>query len=744
MRWERQELGIETDAALPGLAKLNNLVRTVKTPEFDGIVFHEILAKSALNQVPGASKVMPYAWTINPYRGCSHACAYCLDPETSILMADGRQLPLWMVKVGDEVMGTRKEGAYRRYTPSKVVAKWDTRKRAYRITLADGTAIVASGDHRFLTNRGWKYVTGSMSGTGRRPYLTPNNKLMGLGAGVAAAAPFIGGDEYRRGYLTGMVRGDGMMLRRAYSRGAGRGSFVASRFRLALADHEALDRSRFYLTTEGIDTVRRRFSVATDRRREINGIFTSRAEHYDAIKTLIDWPERRSDQWRAGFLYGIFDAEGSCSRGVLRVSNANEAVLQITADCMRELGFECVREGAQDNGVATIRLLGGLPARDRFFRTVEPAITRKLALAGQAVKSGADLRIVSIEDLGETVDMIDITTETGDFVANGVVSHNCFARPTHKYLELNVGHDFDSQIIVKVNVAEVLRRELAKPKWQANRHPVALGTNTDPYQRAEGRYKLMPGIIGALADARTPFSILTKGTLLRRDLPLLKEASTRVPVDVAMSIAIYDDELQQSVEPGTPRAKERLATVTAVRNAGLDCSVFMMPILPYLTDTTDHLDYALGLVKESGATSVLYTALHLKPGVKQWFTFWLEREHPELMDKYAKLYENRSYAPKEYRRWLAARIKPLIAKHGLVRGREDIVTGGIDSQALAAAAGGSVSGAGEPGDTSDGAPLQPRGRQSRVDANGERRTPRVVFEYAETDAASLSPGPTLF
>ncbi len=126
----------------------------------------------------------------------------------------------------------------------------------------------------------------------------------------------------------------------------------------------------------------------------------------------------------------------------------------------------------------------------------------------------------------------------------------CFARNTHSYLDLDAGKDFDSQIIVKVNVVEVLRRELAKPSW--GRHPVALGTNTDPYQRAEGRYQLMPGIIDALAESGTPFSILTKGSLLRRDLTLLATAHERVPVELAMSIAVYDDELQQSVEPGTP------------------------------------------------------------------------------------------------------------------------------------------------------------------------------------------------
>ena len=258
----------------------------------------------------------------------------------------------------------------------------------------------------------------------------------------------------------------------------------------------------------------------------------------------------------------------------------------------------------------------------------------------------------------------------------------CFARNTHTYLDLDAGKDFDNEIIVKVNVAEVLGKELSK-KTKGIVPAVALGTNTDPYQRAEGRYRLMPGVIAALASTGTPFSILTKGTLLRRDLPLLAEANEHVPVDLAMSIAIFDDGLQESVEPGTPTAKARLATVTAVREAGMDCSVFMMPILPHLTDTKAHLDTALEQIAASGATSVLYTALHLRPGTKEWFMLWLEREHPELVEKYRFMYYGQnSYAPKDYRRWLAERMKPLIARHRLQRGHEDPTTGGVRSTVL--------------------------------------------------------------
>ncbi|MFF2272403.1 intein-containing Rv2578c family radical SAM protein [Agromyces sp. NPDC058136] len=678
MRWSGQELGVDQVDALPGLARLNNLVRSVQTPEFAGVTFHEVLAKSALNRVPGQS-MMPFGWTINPYRGCSHACVYCLDPATSITLADGRSKPLSAIEVGDEVMGTRVVGDLRRYVPTTVLAKWSTTKSAYRVRLANGTEIIASGDHRFLTERGWKYVTGAMIGRARRPHLTLNNSLIGFGERGRRAAPSIESSEYRSGYLTGMIRGDAMMLRRSYGR-AGGGSYLAHRFRLALADEEALSRSRRYLDAIGVHTTTFQFAPETPTRREITAIRTSKAADYSAILGAIAWPESPSDEWLAGYLGGVFDAEGSCSRGVLRISNSDESILAMIELALDRFEIPHVREKARANGVAVIRVRGGLNARNRFFSISQPAISRKLALAGAAVKTTADLGVVAIEPLGVELEMLDITTSTGDFIANGVVSHNCFARPTHSYLDLDAGDDFDRQIIVKVNVAEVLKRELVRPSWR--HEPVALGTNTDPYQRAEGRYELMPGIIDALATSGTPFSILTKGTLLRRDLPLIAAAAEHVPVDLAMSIAVHDHDLQQSIEPGTPSTKARLSTVTAVREAGLDCAVFLMPVLPYLTDTRAHLDEALRQVKAAGATSVLYAALHLRGSVKPWFMQWLEREHPELVPKYRSMYYgNNAYAPKEYRRWLAQRIHPLIRAHGLERGFEDPVTGGIRSTA---------------------------------------------------------------
>jgi DNA repair photolyase len=239
----------------------------------------------------------------------------------------------------------------------------------------------------------------------------------------------------------------------------------------------------------------------------------------------------------------------------------------------------------------------------------------------------------------------------------------CFARGTHAYLDLDTGRDFDREVVVKTNAVEVLRRELGRPSWK--REHVALGTNTDPYQRAEGRYRLMPGVVEALAGSGTPFSILTKGTLLRRDLPLLAQAATRVSVGIGVSLAVHDDDLQGRLEPGTPSVAARLELIRAVRASGLPCGVFLAPVLPALTDSLAHLDRALSSLAEAGATGVTVVPLHLRPGTREWFLQWLERERPDLVPRYRVMYGRGAYVSAEYRRWLRRRVRPLLARHGL-------------------------------------------------------------------------------
>ncbi len=240
----------------------------------------------------------------------------------------------------------------------------------------------------------------------------------------------------------------------------------------------------------------------------------------------------------------------------------------------------------------------------------------------------------------------------------------CFARSTHRYLDLNTGEDFDSQIVVKTNVVALLTKELL-----TKRPPrVALGTNTDPYQRAEGKYRFMPGIIDALAARAVPFSILTKGTLLRRDLAQLAKVAAVTDVSLAMSIGIFDEPLQQSIEPGTATTAARLRTVREIRERGLNCTVLLAPILPYFTDGDEHLDRALAELKAAGATRVFYTALYLRDGVKDWFMSWLARSYPEQVSAYESLYGAGAYTPRGYQDDLRIRMRALQARHGFSRG----------------------------------------------------------------------------
>jgi DNA repair photolyase len=239
----------------------------------------------------------------------------------------------------------------------------------------------------------------------------------------------------------------------------------------------------------------------------------------------------------------------------------------------------------------------------------------------------------------------------------------CFARQTHTYLDFDSGADFDSQIVVKINVADVLARELRRPSW--THESVAMGTNTDPYQRAEGRYRLMPRLIRAFAETGTPFSILTKGTLARRDLPLLAQVSKQVRVTMAVSIALADEGIHEALEPGAPTPRARLALVQAITGAGLPCSVLVAPVLPMITDSDDDLDRILRLIAAAGATSATVFALHLRPGAREWFFRYLAENHPHLVGAYAALYRGSAYVPRAYASDLSRRSAILLRNHGL-------------------------------------------------------------------------------
>lgn len=239
----------------------------------------------------------------------------------------------------------------------------------------------------------------------------------------------------------------------------------------------------------------------------------------------------------------------------------------------------------------------------------------------------------------------------------------CFARNTHRYLDLDTGLGFDSQIVVKVNAPRLLRHHLASRRWHGEH--IAMGTNVDCYQRAEGRYQLMPGIIEALRDYANPFSILTKGTLILRDLPLLRQAAEVTDVGISVSVGFVDRELWRTVEPGTPAPERRLDVVRALSDAGIGCGVLMAPVIPFLGDHPDQLRTTVRAIARAGATSVTPLVLHLRPGAREWFMGWLAQHHPHLVRRYERLYAEGAYAPKWYQRRVTRQVHELAEEFGI-------------------------------------------------------------------------------
>jgi DNA repair photolyase len=461
MRWDALKIEEEATRQLPGYSEPAT-VRTFDAPEAMDIRFYEVRAKSALNRVPKASR-MPFRWTVNPYRGCTHACVYCLDGETEILLADGGTRPLADLRPGDRIVGTERAGTGRRYVVTEVLAHWQTLKPAFRVTLAGGAALVASADHRFLARSGWRQVTGNEPG-GQRRRLSASDQLLGPGLAPGRA----------------------------------------------------------------------------------------------------------------------------------------------------------------------------------------PSV-------GDPVESSRDLWVDSIDPLGEERVLFDLTTGTGDFVANGVVSHNCFARPTHEYLDLSAGRDFEREIVVKVNAPEALRAQLSRPSWK--REHVALGTNTDPYQWVEGRYRLMPGIWEALRDSGTPCSVLTKSPLLLRDVELMKQLADRVGFTASLSVPTLDERAWRATEPHTPHPRARLEAVGELNRAGVPTGILIAPLMPGINDSPQQVEQILELAAEAGATGVGGLHLHLRGAVRGIFLDWLRSQRPDLVPRYEELYAKGAYAPRAERERVAALVR---------------------------------------------------------------------------------------
>src|SRR5437667_9538992 len=368
-----------------------------------------------------------FSWSVNPYRGCFHACAYCLSGETRILMGDGSTRPLVELRTGDVIYGTVISGDDRRYVRTTVLAHWKTEKRAFRIVLEDGTTLVASGDHRFLTEVGWRRV----------------------------------------------------------------------------ADPSGLIRERF------------------------------------------------------------------------------------------------------------------------------PSIAQARNIETEGLKSAAKLGVASVEPLGVDLPMYDITTGTGDFIANGVVSHNCYARPTHEYLGLGAGTDFERKITVKPEAPRLLREAFERRSWQGEL--VVFSGVTDCYQPLEASYRLTRGCLEICAEYRNPVGIITKSPLIERDLDVLLELHTHARVNVSVSVPFFDEDNARKIEPFVATPSRRMKTIERLAAAGLNVGVNVAPVIPGLSDAD--IPRILESAHVAGARRAGFVFLRLPGSVKQVFEERLRETLPLRADR---------------------------------------------------------------------------------------------------------------
>lgn len=230
----------------------------------------------------------------------------------------------------------------------------------------------------------------------------------------------------------------------------------------------------------------------------------------------------------------------------------------------------------------------------------------------------------------------------------------CFARPTHEYLGFDIAGEFDSQIVVKINAVELARAETSPARWSGD--SIAMGTNTDPYQPAEGRYRLTRGIVEVLTERHNPFTILTKSTLALRDVDLFADAATHSQVSVSFSIGTLDPDVWRQTEPGTPHPRRRIEAIARLHEAGVPTGVLVAPLIPGLSDKPEQVAAVEAACREAGAGSISSIRLHLRPGVEQHFMGWLGEHHPELTADYERLYRDRAYLPRHPRG--RARSKP--------------------------------------------------------------------------------------
>lgn len=511
--------------------------------------------------------------------GCQHDCSYCVAPSTQVLMYDGNVRPISDVQVGDAIYGIVEGETYKKFTKATVLDKWTVRKPAYKITLANGNALVCSGDHRWLTNRGWKYTTGTMSGEGQRPYITTSNKLLGFHS-LFNISYVTETDDYKRGYLRGVILGDANFKEYHYKDRGYRHLDDQYHFRLALINEDITDKVHKYLRDFEVITNYFDFPMKDRTTKEIynvRAIRTHKKADYESIQAII--AKRDTIEFKRGFLAGIYDAEGNNGIVIRRIFNSDLDIIEDIKESLTALGFEYTMDKdtkPTNKVIKTVRLVGGVSESLRFNQITQCLVGSGVGrIEGLGLKTFKpdNLQVVSIEECG-VMELVDITTTSENFIANGVVSHNCYAKSLLDFRKL---WDFQNPAVADI---EKIRKKVAKlPHMPA----IRLGGMTDCFQPIELEHRVTLNTIKALNDKKQPYLIVTKSDIVA--YPEYLEAMDKELAHIQVTITCFDDALYHKLgyEKAVPPSK-RIEAVEKLYEAGFDVQVRLSPFIPEFVD----------------------------------------------------------------------------------------------------------------------------------------------------------------
>lgn len=540
--------------------------------------------------------------------GCQHNCSYCVDPDTQVLMYDGTVKPIKNIQIGDEIYGVESGETYKRFTKSVVLNRFSKVDKSYKITLSNGNSLICSGNHQWLSDRGWKYTTGKECGKDRRPFLTTNNSLMGFNS-LYDIPDYPVSEDYMKGYLRGVILGDANLKEYHYSREY-RQNDNQYHFRLALKEERITGRSKAYLKYFGVDTNTFEFPMKDRKTKEnyvVTAIRTNKKENYDKIWNIILPVE--SAEFKRGFLAGIYDAEGSNDILIRRIYNSDDGIIEETTSYLGYFGFTYTfdkESRAKNVTLKTIRILGGVSESLRFNIVTDCIKTNgEGSIQSLALKSANkdDLKIVSIEEYKEEQELIDITTTTRNFIANGVVSHNCYAKSLLEFRKL---WDWENPAIADINKI----RKTVKKLHSDGVEVIRLGGMTDCFQPLEKTHRVTYETIKALNEARVEYLIVTKSAIVADSEYL--EILDKDLAHIQITITCFDDDLYRKLDyEKASLPSDRIRAVETLEKLGFDVSVRLSPFIKEFVD--------FNVLNNIKCKKILVEFLRVNSWIKKWF-----------------------------------------------------------------------------------------------------------------------------